>query len=87
LRGRKIEPIATATERVHALRKNGFMQFEPIGEASESSDDLRASLLALPERQRLAVFLRSAQSMARSADGPHETGRFAAALEKAQAAS
>jgi RNA polymerase sigma-70 factor (ECF subfamily) len=35
-----------------------FMQLESFGDASEPSAELRTALLALPERQRLAVFLR-----------------------------
>jgi RNA polymerase sigma-70 factor, ECF subfamily len=39
-------------------RQEPLTQLESFGDASEPSDDLRASLLALPERQRLAIFLR-----------------------------
>jgi RNA polymerase sigma-70 factor (ECF subfamily) len=39
-------------------RPEPFMQLESFGDANEPSDELRAALLALPERQRLAVFLR-----------------------------
>jgi RNA polymerase sigma factor (sigma-70 family) len=38
-------------------RQEPFVPLE-LFDASEPSDDLRAALLALPERQRLAVFLR-----------------------------
>jgi RNA polymerase sigma-70 factor (ECF subfamily) len=38
-------------------RQEPVMPFESF-DASEPSDELRAALLALPERQRLAVFLR-----------------------------
>lgn len=39
-------------------RQGGFQQRETLADAGQPDDDLRASLLALPERQRLAVFLR-----------------------------
>jgi RNA polymerase sigma factor (sigma-70 family) len=49
--------IVARDRRRSRRRQEPFMPLE-FFDASEPSEDLRAALLALPERQRLAVFLR-----------------------------
>jgi RNA polymerase sigma factor (sigma-70 family) len=44
--------------RRYRRRQEPLMHLESFGDPSEPSDELRASLHALPERQRLAIFLR-----------------------------
>jgi RNA polymerase sigma factor (sigma-70 family) len=70
-------------------RQEPFMQRESFGDPSEASDDLRASLLALPERQRLAVFLRYYADLSYREIGETlgvSAGTIAASLNAAHAA-
>jgi RNA polymerase sigma factor (sigma-70 family) len=50
--------LNVARDRRRARRRHDPFMVEATTDPSEPSDDVRASLLALPERQRLAVFLR-----------------------------
>lgn len=51
--------LNVARDRLRARQMQGtHAQFETTPDDTESDDDVQASLLALPERQRLAVFLR-----------------------------
>jgi RNA polymerase sigma factor (sigma-70 family) len=70
-------------------RQEPFTQRESFGDPSEASDDLRASLLALPERQRLAVFLRYYADLSYREIGETlgvSAGTIAASLNAAHAA-
>lgn len=50
--------LNVARDRLRSVRTHDrYPQLEPTLEARGADDDVRASLLALPERQRLAVFL------------------------------
>jgi RNA polymerase sigma-70 factor (ECF subfamily) len=51
--------LNVARDRLRSLRREGTLEKSAaISEMDSSDDDVRASLLSLPERQRLAVFLR-----------------------------
>ncbi|MDX6401960.1 MAG: hypothetical protein QOF27_2566 [Gaiellaceae bacterium] len=51
--------LNVARDRLRSLRREGRLEKSAaISEMDSSDDDVRASLLSLPERQRLAVFLR-----------------------------
>jgi RNA polymerase sigma-70 factor, ECF subfamily len=52
--------LNVARDRGRSLRREGraHHRLEPTGDVSESDDELRALVLALPERQRLTIFLR-----------------------------
>jgi len=51
--------LNVARDRLRSLaRERSSHRLQPATGASETDDDLRDSLLALPERQRLMVFLR-----------------------------
>lgn len=52
--------LNVARDRSRSRRREGRAQhrLEVVGDASDPDDDLRALVIALPERQRLAVFLR-----------------------------
>lgn len=51
--------LNVARDRQRSRRRwESVQSLEPMPSTSESDDDLRASLLTLPERQRLAIFLR-----------------------------
>jgi RNA polymerase sigma factor (sigma-70 family) len=53
------DSLSVARDRLRALRREGtFEESTASSEMGSSDDDVRASLLSLPERQRLAVFLR-----------------------------
>jgi RNA polymerase sigma factor (sigma-70 family) len=70
-------------------RQEPFTRRESFGDPNEASDDLRASLLALPERQRLAVFLRYYADLSYREIGETlgvSAGTIAASLNAAHAA-
>lgn len=81
--------LNSARDRVRAGRRQMPTTFERELDASEPVDDLRDALLALPERQRLAVFLRyyadlSYEQIAEALDV--KPGTVAASLNAAHAA-
>jgi RNA polymerase sigma-70 factor (ECF subfamily) len=50
--------LAHDKQRARRRQASGFDEAEPSDEPTTHDDDLRSRLLALPERQRLIVFLR-----------------------------